>query len=750
MQPAMQLENSDDELARVRAELHAHYQRHLGRVDLRAFVEPGPADVPDRPAPSFAVDDLYQPLVALEIDDTGAPTPASRPGRPSLRAVLDDVVSADGGDGTVSLFAAPAPLQAMLERPRTRPVLILGAPGAGKSLFLRWCALAASRDERFLGVERALPVHVSLASVAARSAQGALDLATDALAELRTAGLDLAGALATDPGRVVFLLDGLDEAGDAVATVADAIGALARHYPAARVIVASRPSVLDDVHLDADRLQLEGFEDDAIAALLTRWCELDACRLSGEGARARGQADGARLARKVLASPAVHDLAASPLLATFIAVVHRAGQPLPDHRIELCDRVVELVVARWNQVRAAAGAPPLALAAALRLLGPLALGIIETGRDTISGDDTLVPLRDALGLLVERGPGVQGFVHRTLVELLAAHEVVDTGALERLLAGPACFAAAWHEVIRLALGVVGTRQLADDRLAAAVGIILDRARAARSAPTMLVPQLLGTILIDDPALTPELAAALCDELVPAWWFDGAAACHGEYAGIALADRILNGPWQRELARAFVDRYRPGWGEVRYGARGLRGRLGSLGLLRRLGCSVPLLLCEALVAEMVAALDEPAQVTHPADAPRFTPLALITPPADAPPWSFVGFALHTSGLTALLKRGAGALFFAAMPSESEVVAPWIVLEDSAGTRMIGRRLDAPRDDQPIDISGSLHITVIDRPDPALLPNVLAAWGELAARYPDGPRPPASVADAITRYGSAAAN
>ena len=72
-------------------------------------------------------------------------------------------------------------------------------------------------------------------------------------------------------------------------------------------------------------------------------------------------------------------------------------------------------------------------------------------------------------------------------------------------------------------------------------------------------------------------------------------------------------------------------------------------------------------------------------------------------------------------------------------------------MIGRRLDTPRaDDGPLELRGALHIAVAERPDPALLPNVLAAWRQLAARHPGGPQPPASVEEAMVRYGTAVAN
>ncbi len=696
-------------LTRVRAALHLHHRRDLAHLDLHALVADDLTDA------AFDLEELFWPLDAVEVDELGAPAPAGRP--LTVGGAGEGEPSAP--DGSVRLQAAPAPLLALLERPRARPALIIGAPGAGKSCFLRWCAITGARDPRFLGIDRALPVHLELPTV--RGPVAGRTLADLAFAGLRAAGLDDRAAIEAEAaaGRVVFLLDGLDETDVDVPAMAAAIDALARTYPRARVIVTTRPAALDQVALVADRFQLEGLSDQAIEGLLRRW----GARLGR--ARPGTPSAGPRLAAAVLTSPALHDLAANPLFATFLALLHDHAPDvaLPEQRVTLCQRVLERALAGEHRT-APAPAAPRDVAAVIAALGPTAFAAIATGRD---GAVAATPL-------------LAGVAHRTMIELLAAHHAVGTGALEDLLAGPDACAAPWHEVVRLALGLIGAVRRDEDRLTAAIALLIDRARAARAAPTALVPALLGSILVDDPGLTPALAAALCAELVPAWWFDGASTIHGEVTSLALADRILEGRWRRELAMAFVTRYRPGWGDAPVGSAGLRPRMGPMGLLRRLGCSVPLLLCEALVAQMVTAGDGPAP------SGRFTPLALITPPEGGSPWSFVKFALRTSGLSALLRRGTGRLFFATMASDSEVAAPWIVLEDPVGTRMIGRRLDHPRDDAAIELSGGLHIAVAEHPDRALLPNVLAAWHDLARRYPDGPRPPASIADAVARYGA----
>ena len=751
------------ERERARAELHAYYRTRFGRIDLRGIV---PAVVDGTHAPSIELEDIYQPLEAVEIDAAGAPAPAWHP---VSMAPGTSVFELDGAarPAIVTLLTPPTSLDELLARPRQRPALLLGGPGAGKSCYLRRCAVRASGEGAFLGVEGAVPVYLPLAITRGVLGRPLLDHAADLL---RAAGLTIADALASEAeaGRVLFLLDGLDEVGGAVQETADAIAELAAAYPASRVIVTSRPVGLHGIALAVDHLQLEGLDDDAITALFTRWCELDERRLRGDDAAELGLADGRRLAQIVLATPAAHDLAATPLGATFLAVAYRAGakQPeqVPQHAVALFDRMLAQVVVRWNQVRAAAEAPPLTVDDALRLLAPVGLGLVERGRGAISVaslrrllrdaitraalpdvtdvDATLACLQGDLGLVVERAPGIVGLAHESIAELLAAHALVTAGTLEDVVADAArAFTPTWYEVIRFGLGVTGTLQRDAARLDVAVRALAAQARELRTRPSPLVPELLGSILVDDPGLTPELASAICDELVPAWWFDGAPVYDGEHAGTALAMRVLTGPWARPLAIALATRYREGWGE-RDGAS-LRGRIGPLGLLRRLGASQPLLLCEALVAAMARG------EARPAGPERFMPLLQIPLPEDDPA-AHLSFTMRISGLAVLLREGAGALFFAALPGDPRGDRSWITLEDAAGTRFIGRRLDAPPP-EAIALVGTIHIAIAEHPDPALLPNVLAAWQELATRYPDaGPTPPASVEDAIARYGGVDVN
>lgn len=547
-------------------QLGKHYRDRFGRLDLRGFVRAENEDA------SFPIEDIFEPLEAEQSS-----------------IAFDRIMNAN----------APMPvsgsLPALIQATRG-PVVLVGGPGAGKSFFLRWWLLQATSGtgRSSDGIEPAVAVLVSLAAV--RLAPGPIGLDEYASEALLAEGLAAGHLLdrAAREGRAVFLLDGLDEAGDLAgrALALDAIAALAKKYPQARIVVTTRPSGRDDLE-DDERLaatiySIAPLSARGIAALLTRWCELyERHREGTEAAAARGRATGEALARDVLASPSVRALATSPLLATVIAIVHRAGVRLPDRRVELYDHILRILVERWNQVRTrdVAGAIPLRLPDAIRLLGPVALEMIEHDREGAIEEATLHDMlaralaagnvrglesaavaidlfRRSLGLLVERAPGVYGFLHQTLVEFLAAHELIRTGRFVTLAKNArTAFKSEWREVILLGAGILGVLQADDERLSATVRALVMAAQGKQGRPSVGVPRLLADLLADDPALMHRDALVLIDELVPKWWFDRRYTETQTYAvlddaSFGLASQ-LDSRWREALAARLQQRYARG-------------------------------------------------------------------------------------------------------------------------------------------------------------------------------------------------
>jgi hypothetical protein len=514
----------------ARRTLASWQQQRLGKLDLRGFIRAHTEDV------AWSVDALYQELRATEWPDDARlrGLPALQNGEP-LHGHLESIFAADRDSATEAGALAPT-------------AILLGHPGSGKTFFLRWLSLHAAEANTLFGMEQPLPLLVPLSAFA--RAPRPITLDEHIVETLLQEGQPAAHVFdaAARAGRVLFLLDGLDEVGDEPVRrgVAEAMRGLAERFPRCPIVATSRLSGYTEAPLAGRHLVLSPLDDDAIRRFLVTWSELYARELHGPAAAARGSREGESLARDVLDNPAITALARNPLMLTVLAIVHRAGVRLPDHRVELYSHASQILVERWNQVRSLAsvgGAVPIKAADAARLLGPVALAVmrseargavpenllrhhleraIESGhlRGLTSADEALELFQRSLGLLVEQTPGMYAFLHLTLAEYMAAWELVRTGGLEELAGDPReAFRPRWRETLLLAAAVLGILRAEDQRMEALVRRIVDGAGRRKGKPSPAVPSLLAGFLADDPDLSQGSAEALLDSLIPTWWFE---------------------------------------------------------------------------------------------------------------------------------------------------------------------------------------------------------------------------------------
>ena len=505
----------------ARSSLARYYDERFGRLDLRGFIRSEAEDV------SFSVDEIFQNLQASLI----------------RREPLGEN-EAFGRELAVEKWLAITGHE--------RPFVVLAHPGSGKTFLLRWLALAAAkrRPDVDLGVKDPLPLLVSLAAYAqVPQSIGLLHYIIEMLLEAGQLAAHGVGR-AADERQAVFLLDGMDEVGDEGARrrAMEGIRELHEQAPGCLIVVTSRIAGYGADDLEAHLLMLSAFDDERIRRFLVRWCELYAVSRLGatDAVRSEGRREGEQLASDVLGNPGVRALAGNPLLLTVLAIVHRAGVRLPDHRVELYAHATRVLVERWNRVRSLSGqspAPPLKAVDAVRLLGPLALRMIDEGgsavvteevlrahidralgagtlRGVTGADEVIALFRNALGLLVEQAPGVYAFLHLTLAEYFAAWELVRSDELERLAADPTrAYQGQIREVLLLAAGELGVLRADDRRLDQLVETLVKSAGRRTGRPSPGVPSLLAGLLADDPHLTTEAAQRIVDELIPKWWFE---------------------------------------------------------------------------------------------------------------------------------------------------------------------------------------------------------------------------------------
>lgn len=394
-------------------------------------------------------------------------------------------------------------------------LIVLGDPGSGKTTFLKYLALQlAQGNGAALGLENWLPIVLPLAAYANALAEGDLPLGDFFVRYYQQRGLDLplAAILSASlpQGGVLFLLDGLDEVREVglrrllVSRVLDfftfqrqsgnkfVLTSRLVGYREARQVVAG----LGECTL----LDLDGA---AIAQVVTRW------------QAATGQGEGVLTA--VSQNPAVARLAANPLLLTILLLMSGQGMVLPAQRVALYAQCVRTLLQYWQLARGLDRPlpPQFDLAALLRLLPKLALwmqqtspgvGLVATApllrqltaiyreegvADPATAAQTLLAaVQQYASLLVERGPGEFGFVHRTFQEYLTAVAIAQQSPDEvvRQLTNWAG-RDEWHEVLLLAVAYVAIMQ--QDGAAAAV--ILRGLLAGGAAAVLLAGQVVADV-----------------------------------------------------------------------------------------------------------------------------------------------------------------------------------------------------------------------------------------------------------------
>jgi formylglycine-generating enzyme required for sulfatase activity/energy-coupling factor transporter ATP-binding protein EcfA2 len=385
-------------------------------------------------------------------------------------------------------------------------LVILGAPGSGKSTFLAYLALtyARGRDQvkaRLDLDEARIPVFIPLRDFAL-----ALDGATGIPAlfafldqHLADAGLDFPKNYFEPDcaaGNCLFLFDGVDEVVDETkrALAAEVIEQLAQTFPQNRIVVTSRPGGYRGAAQLSAAFQIatvREFDDEQIEKFVENWCVAVETAQAAEDAPAirRVAETAARdLIGAIQGNPRVRALAVNPLLLTVIALVHRYRATLPERRAELYDECTDVLLGYWDLGKTGVAAKMLAAYTGLAekmdtgerraFLEPVALAFQEAGKVELDEDEVLNALsaqflqagydRDAQrarqdaqrfleivslrsGLLQERAPRVYAFSHLTFQEYLAARLVAERDDFVAYLLARVDDSW-WREVILLAAG----------------------------------------------------------------------------------------------------------------------------------------------------------------------------------------------------------------------------------------------------------------------------------------------------------
>ena len=304
---------------------------------------------------------------------------------------------------------------------------------------------------------------------------------------------------ALERGYALVLLDGLDEVPTVAqrAFVRDAVAALAGRYPNSRYLVTCRvlsyqpPAAhgargAPDLRLaEFPSFELAAFDETKIDRFIGAWYG----ELAASGIVRTEDAHGLpRQLRQAVRRPDLWRLAPNPLLLTVMALVHTHKGRLPDARAMLYEDTVDILLWRWEQIKAGGQTETVQLRQLLlqagrtdvdlkRALWQLAFEAhVQTqgdGQDALAdigelklqkalaalkGDDAnwarqvMEAMKLRAGLLLERAPEVFTFPHRTFQEYLAGAHLAAQANFAQQACKLAEAGALWREVILLAVG----------------------------------------------------------------------------------------------------------------------------------------------------------------------------------------------------------------------------------------------------------------------------------------------------------
>ncbi|MCP4700167.1 MAG: NACHT domain-containing protein [Gammaproteobacteria bacterium] len=284
-----------------------------------------------------------------------------------------------------------------------RRLVVLGDPGAGKSTLLRWLATAwllrlkndpdwrELPDIATLPQQEWLPILVRCRDLPADATLDDMLLHSLRKAELDANACDALHQLLRDrleKGQALLLVDGLDEIAEpsARARFSRQLEQIFRACPDAPIVVTSRIVGYREMgyrirsgveHLSIANLSKEDKDDFA-----RRWCALT------EILPERGEAAAKELIHDIHSSDRIERLTGNPMLLTTMALIKRKIGQLPQRRVDLYEKAVEVLLNWRSEVDA-----PLDHREALPQLEYLAYAMCERGAQRLHEDDILALLR---------------------------------------------------------------------------------------------------------------------------------------------------------------------------------------------------------------------------------------------------------------------------------------------------------------------------------------------------------------------
>lgn len=305
---------------------------------------------------------------------------------------------------------------------KSKRLVVLGGPGAGKTTFLKFLALAYSNKEVFsktkLKVEK-LPVFLPLPDFSKTD--------DDVLTFLSAALVMREGDFARDffersmrKGLAVVLMDSLDEVPESRrTTVIERIKAFCNLYPDVKVVVSCRTADYKEILENFDEVELVRLSKTAVQSIVRSWF--------------KGRKDLAdKLISVINSDSGISNLTETPLLLSLLCIQFKHDLILPRRKVEVYKRCVETLLRDWDTTRGFRRESSYESLSDLhkeRLFEHLAGRGTDTGLTYIFSDESVRSITadyiSRLGISAEEAPGIISEVERH-------HGIVERHSIESL------------------------------------------------------------------------------------------------------------------------------------------------------------------------------------------------------------------------------------------------------------------------------------------------------------------------------
>jgi energy-coupling factor transporter ATP-binding protein EcfA2 len=222
-------------------------------------------------------------------------------------------------------------------------IVVLGGPGAGKTTFLRFLALAYSDKSIFAKTKLTtsyLPIYLHLPLLAREHH----DITEGIFFPLRKRNktdkyCESFYTRVLENGSCVVLLDSLDEVPvEFKKDIIQKINQFANQYPKARIIISCRTADYDQVFQDFTEVELAPLTKKAVSSIVKAWFGNDIDKSK-------------KLLSLLEHDDAVAALTETPLLLSLLCIQFKNDLALPKRKAELYRRCVDALVRDWDTKR---------------------------------------------------------------------------------------------------------------------------------------------------------------------------------------------------------------------------------------------------------------------------------------------------------------------------------------------------------------------------------------------------------------